>query len=196
MMKKLIAALAGVAVLAGSVAFFASQKAHAVSVVMCAPKPASGAPGPRFITIPNTSANNYTLDANGCAPVNEINDAAYLATQGFYQGAGSFSIFGVVSSANASTAIGTLPPSTRIDSITIQETAGNSVTGGIKVGTTNGGNDVVAGITCAAGCINTASDVSMAKKVFSPYVSQPIFIGAVSAWNSANVSVTIRYSYF
>lgn len=196
MMKKLIAALAGIALVAGSIALIVPHKAQAAITVMCAPRPPAANAGPRQITIPTTSQTQYSLDSNGCAPIQDLNDVGYLISQGFLQGAGVYTAFALTSSATAATAVITLPAATRIDSVVIQEIAGNSVTGGIKIGTTNGGNDVVAGITCGASCLATATDVSMAKRVFSAFNSQPIFVGAVNSYNSANVWVTIRYSYF
>lgn len=79
-----------------------------------------------------------------------------------------------------------------IDDVFIQETAGNAVTGGIKIGTTSGGTQIVTSITVGANSFTRTLPGSLTTSgPFSPTAAQTIFIQAVSAWNSANVNIII-----
>jgi hypothetical protein len=83
------------------------------------------------------------------------------------------------------------PAGYRINSIEIVETAGHAVTGGIKIGTTNGGTDVVAAQTVTASSYNSVADASILKRYFGEsYGSdQALYVQAVSAWNSASINI-------
>lgn len=87
----------------------------------------------------------------------------------------------------------TIPANCVLDGIVIINTTANAVTGGIKVGTTSGGTDVVAAQAVGANALVSVADVSILKRVFSISASQTLFIQAVTAWNSASLNVYFTY---
>jgi hypothetical protein len=63
------------------------------------------------------------------------------------------------------------------------------VTGGIRIGTTAGGADVVAAQAVAGNAIDTVAEANILKRVFSRTAAQTLHIQAVTAWNSASVEL-------
>ena len=85
-----------------------------------------------------------------------------------------------------------IPAGYCIDDVFIQETAGNAVTGGIKIGTSSGGTQIATAITVGASSFTRTLPGSLTTSgPFSPTVAQTIYIQAVAAWNSANVNIII-----
>lgn len=70
------------------------------------------------------------------------------------------------------------------------ESNSHAVTGGVKVGTTSGGADVVAAQTVNPLAAVGLTDAAILKKMFSATVDQTLFIQPVTSWNSAIVTVT------
>jgi hypothetical protein len=87
-----------------------------------------------------------------------------------------------------------IPAGWAIARIFYAETAGNAVTGGIKIGTTSGATDVVAAQAIGGNSLDTIGDASILKKVFSRAAAQPLFIQAVSNWNGASVELSFVLS--
>lgn len=83
----------------------------------------------------------------------------------------------------------TIPANYRIASITIKETANNAITGGLDIGTTNGGQQIVAAYTVTALLYKTIEDSAIVTtgKVFA--ADTPIYINAHTGWNSANLNI-------
>jgi len=82
------------------------------------------------------------------------------------------------------------PKGYKLESILFENTTANVVTGGIKVGTTAGGTDVVTAATVGA---NAEGLMTLAKDFFSTSVDQTLYIDAVTAWNSASINLTFRF---
>lgn len=79
-----------------------------------------------------------------------------------------------------------------IDDVFLQETAGHAVTGGIKIGTTNGGTEIATAITVGANSFTrTVPSALTTSGPFSPTVATTIYIQAVTGWNSASVNIII-----
>ena len=95
-----------------------------------------------------------------------------------------------VTAANANTTA-IVPAGYRIVAITFKETANHAVTGGVKIGTTSGGTDVVTAQAVTANASGFVADASLLKTMFSMTTAQTLFIQPVSAWNSANVIFTL-----
>ncbi|KRR22153.1 hypothetical protein [Bradyrhizobium retamae] len=84
-----------------------------------------------------------------------------------------------------------IPQGAVVERIYIRNNTANAVTGGIKIGTTLGGTDVLAAGAVAASALvayspliggaNTAAD-------------RTLYIDAVTAWNSASVDVAVSYT--
>lgn len=87
----------------------------------------------------------------------------------------------------------TLPANTYITAIFINETLGNAITGGIKIGTTGGATDVVVALAVGASSIQIVPMASILKLSFSTTSSQQLFFQTVTLWNGASVNVEVIY---
>ena len=82
----------------------------------------------------------------------------------------------------------TVPPGFGIDEVAWVETAGNTVNGGLDIGTTDGGNDVVAAFPIAGGSMGLfgqGTTNQILKCVFSLSVPQILYVHAHTGWNNA-----------
>ena len=84
-----------------------------------------------------------------------------------------------------------VPAGYYIDTMNFVNTTANAVTGGIKVGTTAGGADVLVALAVGANALVNALDAAILKRIFSTTVAQTLYFDAVVAWNNASVNVTI-----
>jgi hypothetical protein len=94
-------------------------------------------------------------------------------------------------SAVAADATFNVPAGYAIEAITIRNTTGNAVTGGIKIGTTAGGTDVVAAQAVAANSLVTVADAAILKRYFSATLETTLYFEDVTAWNSASLEVAV-----
>lgn len=184
-------ALIGLAALAGLLSLH--PPADASSIRVCSSIPAGAAPGPAQVKAP-TSGNLYSTNSRGCvlipaSDLGDFNSMGYIPN-GELQ---SLVVTGITAQ-NFSSII--LPASAYIREIIVQNTTANAVTGGIKVGTTAGGTDVVTALTCGASCLTFVADSALSKRVFSATATQALSIDAVTGWNSASVNVTVIYGFF
>lgn len=185
MMNKSIRLLAIAPALAAMVA---AAPAEAAQIRVCAPIGVNGTSQGARAGVATGAL--YTRDARGCMLVSPLDLGGFLAVG--YK-ADPPVLVGYQVTSNGS--IGQLPIGAYIDSITIQETSGATVTGGVNIGTTSAGTDVDQSIATAS-TITTQPDTSIKKRAFSSTAPQSIFVSAGSLWNSAAVNVTIHYSFF
>ncbi len=83
----------------------------------------------------------------------------------------------------------TIPAGFYIQDILFFNNTANSVTGGIRVGTTDTGTDVCVAVAVAGNAILSVTDAALLKKYFSPTVDTILYVQAVVAWNSANLNI-------
>lgn len=170
--------------------------AHAAQSVLCSPEiPSAGVN--RVITNP-VSTTSYSLNGQGCAVVKQA-DIGYLLSQGFSAGPpfGPNVLFtSGVATGTTAFLVGTLPPGTYLQHIIVQNTVAAAITGGINFGTTSGGADVVSALAVGSSALVFTTDAALLKRVFSATSPQPIYASAATAWNSANVTITLVYGYF
>jgi hypothetical protein len=83
-----------------------------------------------------------------------------------------------------------IPQGARVKVIHIRNKTANAVTGGVKVGTTSGGVDVLAAGTVAASAV-----VSYAPLISSVNTAavRTLFIDAVTAFNSAVLDIAVEW---
>lgn len=79
-----------------------------------------------------------------------------------------------------------------IRSIFLVNTTANAVTGGVKLGTTSGATDVIVAQAVAANAKLKVADSALLLNIFSITADQTLFLQAVTAWNSASLSVWIQ----
>lgn len=190
----LVAALALVAPIVAPIV-----PAHAAyGSFLCSPSPAEGAIGPKRVVNPNTNAA-YQLNGQGCAFIAQA-DVGYFLANGYTGGQDFFTVAVTGITANTTTANSpVLPAGAYIHNIIIGETAGNAVTGGVKIGTTAGGTDIASAVAVAGNALVGIADASLSKRVFgtgAAPASQQIFFGCVTACNAASLNITIMYSLF
>lgn len=81
-----------------------------------------------------------------------------------------------------------IPAAHSILQIAVHNTTGNAVTGGIKIGTTVGGVDVVLALPVAANALFVISDTEILKKIFNMADETTLYIDAVTLFNSASLN--------
>ncbi|MCH7521407.1 MAG: hypothetical protein IIB42_06900 [Candidatus Marinimicrobia bacterium] len=82
-----------------------------------------------------------------------------------------------------------IPAGYRIKSIVVEETAGNAITGGLKIGTSAGGTQVVNGQAVGA---NALVDCALGTVIFSTSAGQTLYVEDVTSWNSASLDLWIQ----
>lgn len=83
----------------------------------------------------------------------------------------------------------TLQAGEGVTKIWFRNDTANAVTGGIRVGTTDGGADVL-----AAGAVAASAVVGYAPLItaVNPSAARTLYVQAVTAWNSAQVDVAVE----
>lgn len=90
-----------------------------------------------------------------------------------------------------------VPAGYMIEHVLYQNTTANAVTGGVKMGTTAGGTEVLASQAIAANSLEVIPGGSFTKRVFSVTNDTTIYLNAITAWNGASVnfSIIVRKAY-
>ena len=201
--KKIAGLIASAAILALALLPIAPVKANVQQ--LCQGDVSGAATGSRTIggassAVPSKTL--YTLNGAGCAAI-LAQDVGYFLSQGYTIAQGNPVIqFVVPVTATGTTAfqIGTLPPNAVITGIYNSNTdATHAVTGGINIGTTSGGADVVAGANFLSptSSVQFVTDALTLKRIFSTTVGQALFANAITSWNTpTTVTITISYTYF
>ena len=196
-MKFRVLALALVAALA----FAAPRPADAAQALLCQPDVSGASSGSRTVggtLSPVPSGTVYVLNSFGCALIQQA-DIGYFLSQGYTQSSSESSIIFTTGVATGTTdfVIGTLPPKTLIKQIVFSNSVAAAVTGGISIGTSANGTQVV-----AAQAVGASTDAAVASYAivlpvpFTTGLGGALHMAAVTAWNNANVTVTVIYSYY
>jgi len=83
-----------------------------------------------------------------------------------------------------------IPANFAIAAICVQNTTANAVTGGIKIGTTNGGTEVLTA-TAISGNFIDVIETTLSKRWYSTTADTTLYVQAVTSWNSASLKFTI-----
>jgi hypothetical protein len=198
MMLKLLAAAAFALIPNLPNSAFAAASTQTLHAFLCAPEPAVGSAGPRYVTNPATS-NGYQLNSAGCGVFVQA-DVSYFLSQGFTFGAAAqvAQAIGVTGSGTTSVATGiTLPAYAQIVSVVLEETAGNAVTGGLNISNAGGATGIASAAALAANATVTLADSAInAGRIYSPSgvpTATPVNLAAVTSWNGAVVNISITY---
>jgi hypothetical protein len=201
MSPKFIAILSAAVVLAGWLGV--APQAKAASQYLCSPGSAVGVAGPRQVV--NTSSTtspqpSYSLNGFGCAVIQQA-DVGFFQSQGFVPGPMFTSLLFTTGVLVGNTGAGivqmpSLPAGMMIREFIVDNSTANAVTGGIDIGTTSGGADVVSALTCAANCLTFVADAALLKRVFSKTAAQALYVLGHTAGNSANLNITMTYAPF
>jgi hypothetical protein len=163
---------------------------------MCRPAAVATAAGPGRWVAP-ASGTAYSLDNQGCAVI-ALADIGDAAAGGLTQSGPvrAFIYNTGVATGTTDFTIGSVPASAALTGIFFSNSVAAAVTGGISIGTTANGVDVVAAQACGSTCVAFTTDALTLKRVFSLTAATPLHAAAVTAWNSTNVTITVLYSYF
>lgn len=140
-----------------------------------------------------TVTNTYTpVLLNNFFSNGSFSSPFYATNQTQLNNSGSYTLR--VPTVTASGAFVSIPPRFSITSIAITNATANAVTGGLNIGTTALGNDVVSAIAVGANASVIASGSTLLLQTLSNYTTvtpTALYISPVTAWNSASVDVTI-----
>lgn len=175
--------------------------AQAAQQYMCAAEVSGAARASRTwggTLSPVPSGTVYILNSQGCALI-ALADIGYFQSQGFAQASSQNSIVFNTGVATGTTnfVVGTLPAKAYIQQIIFSNSVAAAVTGGISIGTAANGTQIV-----AAQAVGASTDVAVAQaSILLPVpvttgLASTINMAAVTAWNSANVTVTVIYGYY
>lgn len=143
------------------------------------------------------SGTLYVLNGQGCAFI-AVGDVGYFLSQGFTAGpqTGMIQFAGLTSAASATTVqIGVLPAGAIIQSIVMAETAGAAITGGVALGTTASGTNIVTAQTLGANAATVLADTAVTKIITSSgtTLANPVFATCVTSCNAGSVTISIIY---
>lgn len=82
-----------------------------------------------------------------------------------------------------------VPKGCMIKNVVIENTNANSVTGGIKVGTTDGGVDVMISLAVEANSLQMIPLATWLLNIFSMTSDTTLYINSIVSWNGAVVNV-------
>jgi len=189
--------------IAVALALFAlAAPAQAAQQMMCSPDVAGGVQGPRRVVNTASTASPqpaYQLNSLGCAVIAQA-DVGFFAAQGFSQASSQNTILfttGTLPASGTADIVGpSIPAGAYIQQIIWNNTTANAVTGGMSVGTTANGTDVVAAQALAANALVFTTDALLLKRVFSLTAATPLHFAPVTSSNTANLTITIIYGYF
>jgi len=169
--------------------------ADAASLQMCAPSRAGAALGPARWVAP-TSGTTYGLNARGCALISSTDNGDAVAA-GFVLDAphGSVVRSGITTSASGNTLV--IPAGAVPVGGIVQETSGGTVSGNLKLGTTNGGTQMFNGtMTIPASTAKILSQAHFAITNYTPSSPTTIYVDTTGQFGTGAVSVTIFYAYY
>jgi hypothetical protein len=177
-----------------------TQPAQAATQMLCQGDVSGASTGARVVVNTSSTASpqpQYVLNSQGCAQIN-LADVGFFLSQGFTQGSPFQTVVFNTGVATGTTdfVIGTIPANAYIQAILFSNSVAAAVTGGISIGTTANGTDVVAAQACAASCVTFTTDALTLKRNFSTTAGTALHAAAVTAWNSANVTITVVYGFF
>lgn len=101
----------------------------------------------------------------------------------------------MISNVSSATSV-IIPASNCLLGIVVQNTSANAITGGLKIGTTAGGVDVVTSFAVSANSLGMIDSTLILKKVFSKTVDTTLYIDAVTLWNSGILNFTFLMREF
>jgi hypothetical protein len=188
-------------VLGGLLVLGLTQGADAASIYMCQSDTTGASSGSRTVggTLSQVpSGTVYVLNGQGCTLVTST-DVGWFASQGYVQSSSEqvFIFRTGVQTGTTDLVIGNLPAKAYLKRIIFSNQTANAVTGGISIGSTANGTNIVAAQTMAASTDIATPVASILLQVPSTTgATTPLHAAAVTAWNSADVIITVVYGYY
>jgi hypothetical protein len=149
-----------------------------------------------------TPQPSYTLNSVGCAIIANA-DVGFFLSQGFTYGPSTFVAqgVGITGSGTASVFTGiTLPAYAQIISVVLEETAGNTVTGGLNISNAGGATGIASAVALAGNATVPVADSALnAGRIYSPAgvpTGTAVNLAAVTSWNGAIVNISIIYTIY
>ncbi len=181
---------------------FAAATTQTLHAFMCKPAPAVGANGGgRVVNTSSTATTqpSYVLNSDGCALIAAA-DVGFFLSQGYFYGPSTFVAIqtGITASTTSSTSTITLPAYALITAIILEETAGNSITGGVDIGDATSATTYASAVALGANAIIPVKDSALTR-VFANSgvpVADQILVACHSSCNSGSVNISIQYTYY
>lgn len=85
----------------------------------------------------------------------------------------------------------TIPANHIIEEIIIENTTTNAITGGLRIGTSDGGAQVVVAQAVAASALLRILNAAILLGIFSTSAATTLYAQAVTSWNSASINITV-----
>lgn len=85
-----------------------------------------------------------------------------------------------------------IPAGHSIRQIDILETNNATITGGLKIGTTNGGVEVLVALPVTNLSLQSVLDASLLRRAFSLSADTTLYVQAVTLWNGASISMYVH----
>lgn len=82
-----------------------------------------------------------------------------------------------------------VPAGYAIRDIFVLNTTVNPVTGGIRIGTTSGGTQVIVALAVGGGAFILSTEALL--RAFSSTIDQILYIQAVTSWNGASLDIVV-----
>lgn len=177
------------------------ERADAAASYMCQGDVSGASTGSRTVggtgsAVP--SGTLYVLNSGGCALI-QLADVGYFTSQGYLANSSqNVILFNTgVAAGTTNFVIGTIPAKAYIQQIIFSNSVAAAVTGGISIGTSANGTQVV-----AAQAVGASTDVAVAQAAIllpvpvTTGLASNLNMAAVTAWNGANVTVTVIWAYY
>lgn len=190
------------ALLAGLIAIpFLSAPANAAAIYMCQSDTTGASSGSRTVggtlsQVPSGSV--YVLNGQGCALIQQ-GDVGFFQSQGYVQSSSEQVIVFRTGVATGTTdfLIGTLPAKAYLKRFIFSNQTANAVTGNISIGSTANGTNIVASQVMAASTdIATTQALILLQVPSTAGAATPLHAAAITAWNSADVIITVVFGYY
>lgn len=97
---------------------------------------------------------------------------------------------------NAGSAIGIDNLSKALTGLVVFNTTANAVTGGLNIGTSAGGAQVVSALAVAANAELYIDDATILKRLFNASPTQTIYVSDVTSWNSAVLNISFLFKEY
>lgn len=192
------AALAAFACLTLALPAQAAATTQTTHAFMCSPQAAVGAQ-PRRMVVPNTAANVYVLNSDGCVLV-VTGDIGWFLSQGFVNGPNIFTLTQstITASTTASTSTITLPAYGIIYQVVLEETAGNAITGGVDIGDSGSATRFASAVALGANATVAVADSALTRLFANSGVpvADQILVVCHTSCNSGSINIVILYGYF
>ncbi len=179
---------------------YAAATTQTTHAVLCAPQSAGTVNSSRrVVNTSTTAATAYVLGANGCA-LFAAADIGFFLSQGYTYGPSTFVLQqqAITATTTSSTSTITLPAYGMILAITLEETAGNAITGGVDIGDSGSATRFASAVALSANNTVVVADSALTRVFANSGVpaADQILVACHTSCNSGSINISILYTYY